>query len=261
MEAGVKANFPFARRVLLPLLGILLLQCSSSRDTILNSQPVSAQTFADSEEQRQARQRMVDEQIVARDVRDSRVLAAMRKIPRHLFVPSQMLPYAYADEPLPIGHGQTISQPYIVAFMSEALELKPQDRVLEIGTGSGYQAAVLAELAREVYSIEIVEPLGKEAAERLKRLGYSNVKLRVGDGYGGWPEAAPFDAIMVTAAPDHVPPALVEQLREGGRLVVPVGRFFQNLIRIRRTAKGTRQETLLPVRFVPMVGEAEKARH
>jgi protein-L-isoaspartate(D-aspartate) O-methyltransferase len=144
--------------------------------------------------------------------------------------------------------------------MSEALELKPQDRVLEIGTGSGYQAAVLAELAREVYSIEIVEPLGKEAAERLKRLGYNNVKLRVGDGYGGWPEAAPFDAIMVTAAPDHVPPALVEQLREGGRLVVPVGRFFQDLIRIRRTAKGTRQETLLPVRFVPMVGEAEKAR-
>jgi protein-L-isoaspartate(D-aspartate) O-methyltransferase len=255
----VKAYPLFESRALLALLGILLLQCTSSRNEFLSPATVAAQAGADSEEQRQARQHMVEEQIVARDVRDARVLAAMRKIPRHLFVPSQMLPYAYADEPLPIGYGQTISQPYIVAFMSEALELKPQERVLEIGTGSGYQAAVLAELACEVYSIEIVEPLGKEAAERLKRLGYTNVKLRIGDGYRGWPEAAPFDAIMVTAAPDRVPPALVEQLRDGGRLVLPVGRFFQNLIRIRRTRKGTQQETLLPVRFVPMVGEAEKA--
>ncbi len=255
----MKAYPLFESRALLPLLGILLLQCTSSRNEFLSPATVAAQAVADSEEQRQARQHMVEEQIVARDVRDARVLAAMRKIPRHLFVPSQMLPYAYADEPLPIGYGQTISQPYIVAFMSEALELKPQERVLEIGTGSGYQAAVLAELACEVYSIEIVEPLGKEAAERLKRLGYTNVKLRIGDGYRGWPEAAPFDAIMVTAAPDRVPPALVAQLRDGGRLVLPVGRFFQNLIRIRRTRKGTQQETLLPVRFVPMVGEAEKA--
>jgi protein-L-isoaspartate(D-aspartate) O-methyltransferase len=260
VEAGVKANLLCERRILLPLLGILLLECTSSRNEFLSPATVAAQTAADSEGQRQARQRMVEEQIVARGVRDARVLAAMRKIPRHLFVPPQMLPYAYADEPLPIGHGQTISQPYIVAFMSEALELKPQDRVLEIGTGSGYQAAVLAELTGEVYSIEIVEPLGKEAAERLKRLGYTNVKVRIGDGYRGWPEAAPFDAIMVTAAPDRVPPALIEQLREGGRLVLPVGRFFQDLVRIRRTPKGTQQETLLPVRFVPMVGEAEKAR-
>ena len=169
-----------------------------------------------------------------------------------------MQPYAYADTPLPIGHGQTISQPYIVAFMSEALELKGGERVLEIGTGSGYQAAVLAELAREVYSIEIVEPLGREAEKRLRELGYSNIKLRVGDGYRGWPEAAPFDAIMVTAAPDHVPPALIEQLAEGGRLVLPVGSFFQELVRIRRTKDGTKQESLLPVRFVPMTGEAQK---
>ena len=202
--------------------------------------------------------RMVREQIADRGVRDARVLAAMRKVPRHFFVPQDALPAAYLDQPLPIGHGQTISQPYIVAFMSEALELKPQDRVLEIGTGSGYQAAVLAELAREVYSIEIVEPLGKEAAARLKDLGYERVNLRIGDGYRGWPEAAPFDAIIVTAAPDHVPPALVEQLRKGGRMVLPVGRFAQDLLRLRRTAKGVVQENLLPVRFVPMVGEAEK---
>jgi protein-L-isoaspartate(D-aspartate) O-methyltransferase len=201
---------------------------------------------------------MVREQIEARGVRDRRVLEAMRKVPRHLYVPREMQSFAYRDSPLPIAHQQTISQPYIVAFMSEALELKPENRVLEIGTGSGYQAAVLAHLAREVYSIEIVEPLGKEAAERLKQLGYTNVHLRVGDGYRGWPEAAPFDAIIVTAAPDHIPPPLVEQLRMGGRLVLPVGRFFQDLIRIRKTPQGTRKETLLPVRFVPMVGEAEK---
>ena len=201
---------------------------------------------------------MVREQIENRGVRDKRVVAALRKVPRHLYVPREMEPYAYADRPLPIGYAQTISQPYIVAFMTEALELKPQDRVLEIGTGSGYQAAVLAELVRDVYSIEIVDPLGREAAERLKRLGYSNIQVRIGDGYRGWPEAAPFDAIIVTAAPDHVPAALVDQLREGGRMVLPVGRLFQDLIRIRRTRSGVKQETLLPVRFVPMVGEAEK---
>jgi protein-L-isoaspartate(D-aspartate) O-methyltransferase len=201
---------------------------------------------------------MVREQIEARDVRDPRVLAAMRKVPRHLFVPPDEQASAYIDSPLPIGYGQTISQPYIVAFMTDALELNPRDRVLEIGTGSGYQAAVLAELAREVYTIEIVEPLAKEAEERLRRLQYANVHARVGDGYRGWPEEAPFDAIMVTAAPDHVPPPLVEQLRDGGRLVLPVGRWDQELIRLRRTGKGITREALLPVRFVPMTGEAEK---
>ncbi len=214
---------------------------------------------SDSDRQRAARESMVREQIAARGVRDARVLAAMRKVPRHLFVPAEMVPSAYADQPLPIGHGQTISQPYIVGFMTEALELKPRDRVLEIGTGSGYQAAVLAELAAEVYSIEIVEPLGKEVALRLRDLGYSRIKLRIGDGYRGWPEAAPFNAIIVTAAPDHIPPALVDQLAPGGRLVLPVGRFFQQLVRIRRTPRGIKQEELLPVRFVPMVGEAEKS--
>jgi protein-L-isoaspartate(D-aspartate) O-methyltransferase len=193
-------------------------------------------------------------------VRDARVLAAMRMVPRHLFVPSEWQSLAYADQPLPIGYDQTISQPYIVAFMTEALELKLEDRVLEIGTGSGYQAAVLAEMVREVYSIEIVKPLAAEAETRLRRLGYTNIHVRSGDGYRGWPEAAPFDAIMVTAAPDHVPPPLVEQLALNGRLIVPVGRFYQDLIRIRRTSTGLKKETLLPVRFVSMTGESEKAK-
>ncbi len=187
-----------------------------------------------------------------------RVLEALRKVPRHRFVPPEMLPSAYEDSALPIGLGQTISQPYVVAFMTEALELQPQDRVLEIGTGSGYQAAVLSLLAREVYSMEIVERLGREAEARLKEMGYANVRVRIGDGYRGWPEAAPFDAIIVTAAPPDVPPALVAQLRPGGRMVVPVGRYVQNLIRLRRTAKGLERESLLPVRFVPMVPEGER---
>ncbi len=245
--------------IVLPgLLGLLILHCGSSSRGRVELTGATPQVTEDTAESREARERMVRVQIEARGVRDPRVLEAMRAVPRHLFVPAAMQPYAYQDSPLPIGHGQTISQPYIVAFMSEALELNPGDRVLEIGTGSGYQAAVLAHLAHEVYSIEIVEPLAKEAAETLKRLGYGNIKLRVGDGYRGWPDAAPFDAIMVTAAPNHVPPPLVEQLREGGRLVLPVGRFAQDLIRIRNTPQGPRRETLLPVRFVPMTGEAER---
>lgn len=243
-------------KVWLILLAFLALACAPLPSQAPSSSSVPAES--DSEAQRQAREQMIREQIEDRGVRDKRVLTAMRRVPRHLYVPREMEPYAYADQPLPIGYGQTISQPYIVAFMTEALELKPQDRVLEIGTGSGYQAAVLAELVREVFSIEIVEALGKESTARLKRLGYSNIQARIGDGYRGWPEAAPFDAIIVTAAPDHIPPALVDQLREGGRMVLPVGRLFQDLLRVRRTAKGIKQETLLPVRFVPMVGEAEK---
>lgn len=213
---------------------------------------------SESEQDRRARERMVRAQIESRDVRDARVLQAMRLVPRHLFVPSQLRANAYDDTPLPIGQNQTISQPYIVAFMSEALELKPTDRVLEIGTGSGYQAAVLAHLAAEVYTIEIIEPLGRQAEALLERLGYENVRVRIGDGYRGWPEAAPFDAIMVTAAPAHVPQPLIEQLQEGGRLVLPVGRYVQELIRIRKECGRTRRESLLPVRFVPMTGEAEK---
>lgn len=212
---------------------------------------------SDSPEQRQARERMVRAQIAARGVRDERVLRAMRKVARHLFVPPPMAPHAYRDSPLPIGYNQTISQPYVVAFMTEALELKPGDRVLEIGTGSGYQAAVLAEICREVYSIEIVEPLGNEAAARLKRLGYTNLHLHIGDGYRGWPEAAPFDAIIVTAAPEEIPTALRDQLAVGGRMVLPVGRGEQLLVRVRLTPKGYTLEKLLPVMFVPMVKEED----
>jgi protein-L-isoaspartate(D-aspartate) O-methyltransferase len=185
-----------------------------------------------------------------------KVIKAMAKVPRHRFVPSHQEPYAYDDRPLPIGHGQTISQPFIVGLMTDLLDLKETDRVLEVGTGCGYQAAVLGELVREVYTIEIVEPLGKEAAARLADLGYRNVTTRVGDGYIGWPEAAPFDAIMVTAAAPVLPPALVEQLKPGGRLVIPVGPQFsgQDLLVIEKQADGkTITRNVLPVRFVPLV--------
>jgi protein-L-isoaspartate(D-aspartate) O-methyltransferase len=205
-----------------------------------------------------ARERMVRDQIEARGVKDPRVLAAMRAVPRHELVPEQLRDHAYEDRPLPIGHGQTISQPYVVAFMTEELDLDPDDRVLEVGTGSGYQAAVLGRLAREVYSIEIVEPLAERAKADLARLGYSNVHVRAGDGYRGWPEHAPYDAIVVTAAPDHVPQPLIDQLAVGGRLVLPVGRGIQELVRITRDEQGLHEEHLIGVRFVPMTGEAEQ---
>jgi protein-L-isoaspartate(D-aspartate) O-methyltransferase len=210
---------------------------------------------------RQARERMVREEIEGRGIHDPRVLGAMRKIPRELFVPPGQQSNAYVDLPLEIGYGQTITEPYLVAFMSEALKLKSTDRVLEIGTGSGYQAAVLAELVRQVYTIEIVEPLAKLAADRLRRLGYSNVQVRAGDGYHGWPEAAPFDAIILTAAPpERVPQPLIDELRVGGRLISPVGgsESDQDLILIRRTESGANEQVLLPVHFVPMTGEAQK---
>ena len=205
-----------------------------------------------------ARERMVREQIAERGIRDARVLAAMRRVPRHEFVPSEQRPYAYEDRPLPIGHGQTSSQPYVVAIMSDVLDLEGDEKVLEIGTGSGYQAAILAELAREVYTIEIVEPLAQRAAADLGRLGYENVHTRAGDGYRGWPDAAPFDAIIVTAAPDHVPEPLVEQLAVGGLMVVPVGSWAQDLVLIRKDQEGIHRQHLIGVRFVPMVGEAEE---
>lgn len=200
-----------------------------------------------------ARARMVAEQLRARDIRSGRVLDAMQRVPRHLFVPERQRPDAYEDYPLPIGYDQTISQPYIVALMTEALDVQPTHRVLEIGTGSGYQAAVLAVLAREVYTIEIVAPLGQRARETLARLGYRNVRVRIGDGYEGWPEYAPFDCIMVTAAPDEVPPALVRQLRVGGIMAIPVGTGNQELRVLRRIATGTEVLRTEPVRFVPMV--------
>ncbi|MBI3070663.1 MAG: protein-L-isoaspartate(D-aspartate) O-methyltransferase [Deltaproteobacteria bacterium] len=203
---------------------------------------------------------MVDEQIVRRGVRDARVLKAMRRVRRHEFVPKELRERAYEDGPLPIGEGQTISQPFIVAFMSEALDLKGEEKVLEIGTGSGYQAAVLTLLAREVLSIEIVAMLAKRAEETFRRLGYT-VRTKTGDGYLGWPNAAPFEAILVTAAADHVPQALKDQLAIGGRLVMPIGPpEEQEIVRLTKFSDGWKREVLLQVRFVPMTGRAKDRR-
>ena len=199
------------------------------------------------------RAKMVDEQIAKRGVEDQAVLSAMTKVPRHLFVPTTQRPWSYRDHPLPIGDKKTISQPYIVAYMTEALELDGDERVLEIGTGSGYQAAVLGEIVNQVYSIEIVEPLARRATQTLEELGYDNITVKHGDGYQGWPDHAPFDAIIVTAAPPRVPQELVDQLAVGGRMIVPVGNRSQELTLIRRTEKGVKRKRLLPVRFVPMV--------
>jgi len=202
-----------------------------------------------------ARERMVSLQIEARGVKDRRVLSAMRAVPRHRFVPSEEQKLAYEDHPLAIGYGQTISQPYIVAVMTELARPRPGDRALEVGTGSGYQAAILSRVVKEVYSIEILEPLGSEAARRLKDLGYANVQVRVGDGYLGWPAAAPFDIILVTAAPEEVPPPLLAQLRPGGRMVIPLGPVHdvQSLQVIEKDGKGgIRSRDVFPVQFVPL---------
>src|SRR5207244_1879509 len=196
---------------------------------------------------------------VRRGVVEERVLAAMRKVPREDVVPAELRAESYADRPLPIGYDQTISQPFIVGFMTEALRPQPTHRVLEIGTGSGYQAAILAELVAEVYSIEIIEPLAKTAEATLQRLGYKNVHVKAGDGYKGWPEHAPFDAVTVTCAPDHVPQPLVDQLKEGGRMIIPVGGFGdQELYLLEKKNGQLEQRAVLPVRFVPMAGEAQK---
>ena len=201
------------------------------------------------------RLRMVDEQLRGRDIREPRVLDAMREVPRHLFVPESVRPRAYDDSPLPIGYGQTISQPYIVGFMTQALNVEPSHRVLEIGTGSGYQAAVLSLLVDRVYTIEIVAPLAAQARRSLSDLGYRNVEVRTGNGYLGWPEHAPYDRIIVTAAPDHVPPALVQQLKVGGLMAIPVGTRTQQLQILRRTPTAMETLSTLPVRFVPMTGK------
>jgi len=207
------------------------------------------------------RAEMVRWQIEARQIRNANVLRAMQTVPRHAFVPAEHQPYAYADHPLPIGHGQTISQPYIVAFMTEALKLSRDSVVLEIGTGSGYQAAVAAEIAKEVYTIEIVEPLARSAAELLGDLGYTNVHVRAGDGYHGWPEKGPFDAIIGTAAAGRIPPPLIEQLKTGGRMILPVAGDlgFQYLILLTKDERGElHQEKLMPVLFVPMTGDIQR---
>jgi protein-L-isoaspartate(D-aspartate) O-methyltransferase len=214
---------------------------------------------SEAEPREQERLHMVSKQIEGRGVRDARVLEAMRKVPRHRFIPESQGAYAYEDRPLPIGHQQTISQPYIVALMSELASVKPGDKVLEVGTGSGYQAAVLAEMGVTVFSIEIVEPLAKRAKATLDEFGYGKrVTVRYGDGYAGWPKQAPFDAVIVTAAPPKIPKPLKEQLKVGGRLVIPVGKHYQSLLRVTRTKEGFREESVIPVRFVPMTGKAQE---
>jgi protein-L-isoaspartate(D-aspartate) O-methyltransferase len=235
------------RVVAFAVVGVLACSRAPSRpDESRSSEPADPWT--------KPRAALVDA-LVARGIHDDRVIAAMRRVPRHEFVPSDLRAHAYDDRPLPIGLEQTISQPFVVAAMTEAARIAPRERVLEIGTGSGYQAAVLVELGADVYSIEIVEPLARQAQAVLARLGY-RLHLRVGDGYAGWPDAAPFDAILVTAAPEQVPPALLAQLAIGGRMVIPVGSQDrgQRLDVITRSRDGTTTETLFPVRFVPMTG-------
>lgn len=208
------------------------------------------------------RQRMIQQQLMPRGIQDQRVLAAMAKVPREEFIPADERGHAYTDRPVPIGYGQTISQPYIVAFMTEQLRLKPSERVLEIGTGSGYQAAILAELVKKVYSIEIVTPLAQSAEAILAHLGYTNIHIKVGDGYKGWPEEAPFDAIIVTCAPDKVPQPLIDQLKDGGRMVIPVGeRFAQQLYLFEKKNGQLKESVSLPVRFVPMTRGQSRSDH
>ncbi len=203
------------------------------------------------------REQMVDRQIRARGIKDPMVLKAMKEIPRHYFIPDDNINLAYSDQPLPIGSGQTISQPYIVAFMSEQLQLTSKSRVLEIGTGSGYQAAVLGAIVDSVFTIEIVPKLARNAKKLLSELGYNNIVVKEGDGYAGWPEKAPFDAIMVTAAPSKIPPPLLEQLSIGAQMVLPVGEFRQELVVVTKTTSSIEMENVLPVRFVPMTGKIQ----
>src|SRR5438270_12744493 len=220
--------------------------------TACHRKPASTSEFA------AERQKMVQEQLKPRSINDERVLAAIAKVPRQEFVPENMRAKSYSDSALPIGHDQTISQPFIVAFMTEQLRPQPTDRVLEIGTGTGYQTAILAELVKDVYTIEIVEPLAKDASARLARLGYSNAHVKIGDGFQGWPEVAPFDAIIVTCAPDKVPQPLTQQLKEGGRMIIPVGSGImdQQLYLLEKKNGELAQRAILPVRFVQMTGEA-----
>ncbi len=245
------------RRSLL-VLSFLLLTVLPCQDLASSENAISVgeqQVELNQDEYSKERRDMVEKQIRARGVTDDKVLKAMRKVPRHLFVPDAQRKYAYADTPLPIGLNQTISQPFIVAYMTEAANISSKDQVLEIGTGSGYQAAVLGEIAREVYTIEIVPELARRSDSLLKKLKYSNVFAKEGNGYLGWLEHAPFDAIIVTAAPDEVPKPLIDQLAVGGTMVIPVGAGYQEMILITNTKKGVTQKRTMPVRFVPMIGK------
>jgi len=233
------------------MLFIFLATCSEGKRV---SELVSREDF------KAMRERMVETQIKARGIKDTRVLSAMLKVERHRFVSKEYQNSAYSDQPLPIGEGQTISQPYIVALMTELLELKGGEKVLEVGTGSGYQAAVLAELAKEVYTIEIIETLASSAKKVLLELAYQNITVKAGDGYLGWPEAAPFDAIIVTCAPDHIPNPLLEQLKEGGRMVLPVGTYSQELEKLIKRSGKIETTHVTPVIFVPMTGEGVKGK-
>ncbi|MEM8953677.1 MAG: protein-L-isoaspartate(D-aspartate) O-methyltransferase [Verrucomicrobiota bacterium] len=244
-------------RFLYLLPSLALITCSHAEDNTTATSDTEAAHDA-------ARQVMVERQLKApgRDIRDPRVLKAMAEVLRHEFVPEDLRLEAYRDSPLPIGHKQTISQPFIVALMTERLDPQPNDKVLEIGTGSGYQAAVLAELVEDVYSIEIVEPLAKQATQVLSDLQYDNVHVKAGDGYQGWPEHAPFDAIIVTCAPDHIPQPLIDQLKEGGRMMIPVGEtsFTQELVLLEKQDGNVVQKSVLPVRFVPMTGQSQERK-
>jgi len=240
------------RRLNRALIGILLLLCGFTQPQADQYASMREQMIREIESDARETALYIDKRAL-----DSKVMAVMGEVPRHRFVPEQQQPYAYENRPLGIGHGQTISQPYIVALMTDLLHLGPKHRVLELGTGSGYQAAVLAQLVAQVYTIEIIEPLGKQAAERFAQLGYGNISSRIGDGYYGWESQAPFDAIVVTAAAAHVPPPLISQLKPGGRMVIPIGGSFQvqQLMLIEKMENGgikTRQ--MLPVRFVPLTG-------
>jgi protein-L-isoaspartate(D-aspartate) O-methyltransferase len=226
--------------IMIYILGVFLSQTGSQPDPF-----------------RGKREEMVRTQLIPRGIVSQKVLEVLRKVPRHLFVPTEYQPLAYTDRPLPIGYDQTISQPYIVAYMTEILDIQPGDKILEIGTGSGYQAAVLRELGAEVFSVEIVEPLAKKAETVLKQSGYEDIHLKTGDGYQGWEEQAPFHGIIVTCSPSRIPPPLIAQLKEGGRMIIPVGKegYVQYLCLVEKLREGTVQKTVMAVRFVPMVND------
>jgi protein-L-isoaspartate(D-aspartate) O-methyltransferase len=236
----------------------ILFGCGGSTKAEQEEEVIMLRKQAEEDKLAAERESMVTTQIERRGVKNPRVLAAMRSVPRHLFTPPERRGEAYGDFPLPIGEGQTISQPYIVALMTELLELKPDSRVLEIGTGSGYQAAVLSKLAAEVYSIEIVESLAESSGKLLAELGYDNVEIKCGDGFFGWPDKAPFDGIIVTAAPEKAPQPLLDQLADGGLLVIPEGKFLQELVVYEKRMEKMNRREVLSVRFVPMTGRAEK---